>query len=96
MSEIGRRQESILLLDVGTCATKAVLLDLVDGQYRPVATAQAPSTVAAPWRDLSLGALQAISRLEEICGWTLLGERETPELAPVASTERYLRRERRS
>ena len=90
MSEIRRRQESILLLDVGTCATKAVLLDLVDGQYRPVATAQAPSTVAAPWQDLSLGALQALSRLEEICGRTLLGERASSDLAPAARAERYL------
>jgi hypothetical protein len=90
MSEIRRRQESILLLDVGTCATKAVLLDLVEGQYRSVATGLASSTVAAPWQDLSLGALQAISRLEAICGRTLLGERETSDLAAAAGTERYL------
>jgi hypothetical protein len=73
MSEIQRKQESILLLDVGTCNTKAVLLDLVEEQYRLVATAQAPSTVHEPWQDLSLGAVEAIARLEEVCGRTLLG-----------------------
>jgi uncharacterized protein (TIGR01319 family) len=72
MSEIRQRQESILLLDLGTCNTKAVLLDLVEGQYGPVATAQAPSTARDPWQNLSIGAVEAISRLEEICGRTLL------------------------
>ena len=78
MSEVRQRQESILLLDLGTCSTKVVLLDLVEEQYRAVATAQAPSTVYEPWQDISLGAVAAISRLEQICGRTLLGGRESP------------------
>lgn len=76
MSEIRQGQESILLLDLGTCNTKAVLLDVVEGLYGPVATAQAPSTAQEPWQDLALGAVEAISRLEQICGRTLLSDEE--------------------
>jgi hypothetical protein len=76
MSDIRQRQESILLLDLGACATKAVLLDLVEGLYGLVATAQAPSTARAPWQNLTFGAVDAISRLEQVCGRTLLSEVE--------------------
>ena len=89
MSEIGQRQESILLLDLGTCTTKAVLLDVVEGQYGLVATAQAPSTARDPWQNLSYGAVEAISRLEEICGRTLLGEAEPDDADGAAPVERH-------
>lgn len=79
-----------MLLDLGTCSTKVVLLDVVEGQYRAVATAQAPSTVGDPWQDLSLGAVAAISRLEEVCGRCLLGERAPSGLEQRSAAELYL------
>jgi hypothetical protein len=90
MSEIQRKQESILVLDLGACNTKAVLLDLVEEQYRPVATAQVPSTALEPWRNLSFGAVEAVSRLEEICGRVLLCDKEPSEEEQHRSAARQL------
>ena len=39
--------ETLLAVDVGTVNTRASIFDVVDGRYRLVATAKAPSTAAA-------------------------------------------------
>src|SRR5512139_922173 len=66
--------DSLLAIDVGTTATRAALFDVVDGHYRFIASGQAPSTAAAPFRDIGEGVHQAIDNLQTITGRTLLGD----------------------
>lgn len=60
--------ESVLALDVGSVHTRALLFDLVDGQYRFVAAGAAPTTSGSPFHDVGEGVQQAVARLEEVTG----------------------------
>jgi hypothetical protein len=59
---------SILVADCGTVFTKVSLLGLVEGQYRLMARGEAPTTVAAPYQDITKGVIQAINEIELITG----------------------------
>lgn len=63
---------SLLALDVGAANTRAVLFDVVEGEYRFIASGSAPSTVEAPFKDVSEGARNAIENLQAVLGKTLL------------------------
>lgn len=67
------QNESILAIEVGTAVTRAVLFDVVEGQYRFVASGKAPSTAESPFRDIGIGVREAITALQEVTGSTLLG-----------------------
>jgi hypothetical protein len=60
--------ESILAIEVGSVQTRALLLDVVEGQYRFIAAGVSPNTVQAPFNDLSEGVHRAILNLQEISG----------------------------
>jgi hypothetical protein len=77
------QNESILAIDVGAAMTRVVLFDVVEGQYRFVASAQAPSTAEAPFKDIGLGVRQAITNLQNITGAALLGEQDNNLIAPA-------------
>ena len=64
--------ESVLVADIGDAMTTICLFDIVDGAYRLISRAQSPTTSRAPWLDTSIGMRQAISRLSEITGRSLL------------------------
>ena len=66
--------DSLLAVDVGTVTTRAVLFDVVEGYYRFIASGHAPSTAAAPFKDLSEGVHHAIEDLQRITGHKFLGE----------------------
>ncbi|MBL8061865.1 MAG: glutamate mutase L [Anaerolineales bacterium] len=57
---------SLLAIDVGAANTRAVLFDVIEGEYRFVASGSAPSTAEAPIRDVSEGARNAIEHLQSI------------------------------
>jgi hypothetical protein len=76
------QNESILALDVGTAVTRAVLFDVVEGQYRFVASAQAPTTAEAPFKDVGIGVREAITGLQNTLGTTLLGPNDNNLIAP--------------
>ena len=63
---------SLLAIDVGAANTRAVLFDVVEGEYRFVASGSAPSTAEAPFKDVSEGARNAIVNLQTILGKNLL------------------------
>ena len=52
--------ESVLAIEVGAAVTRVVLFDVVEGQYRFVASGQAPSTAEAPFLDIGIGVREAI------------------------------------
>ena len=63
---------SILAVDVGAANTRAVMFDVVEGEYRFVASGVAPSTAEAPFKDVSEGVRNAIVNLQAVLGKTLL------------------------
>jgi hypothetical protein len=77
------QNESILAIDVGAAATRAVLFDVVEGQYRFVASGQAPSTAEAPFKDIGIGVREAILNLQKVTGATLLGPHDNNLIAPA-------------
>ncbi len=68
------QDSSLLAVNVGASSTRAVLFDVVEGQYRFIASGQAPSTAEAPFKDVSLGVHQAIANLQKITGKTFLDQ----------------------
>lgn len=66
---------SLLAVDVGAAATHAALFDVVENEYRFVASGQAPSTAEAPYKDVSEGVRNAIASLQAIIGHPLLDDK---------------------
>lgn len=64
--------ESLLAVDVGAANTRAVFFDVVEGEYRFVASGHAPSTAEAPYKDVSEGVRNAITGLQSVIGRPLL------------------------
>ncbi|HEY9075879.1 MAG TPA: glutamate mutase L [Anaerolineaceae bacterium] len=78
--------ESVLALDIGSIFTRAILFDVVDGQYRFIASGTAPSTANAPFCDISEGMHTALTNLEQVTGQTLLDDR-SQLILPTRSTD---------
>ncbi|NWG35252.1 MAG: glutamate mutase L [Chloroflexi bacterium] len=68
------QNESVLAIEIGAAVTRAVLFDVVEGQYRFVASGKAPSTAETPFRNIGIGVRAAIGVLQEITGSRLLGQ----------------------
>jgi len=66
--------DSLLAVDVGTVTTRAILFDAVEGHYRFVASGQAASTAAAPFKDVKEGVRQAIESLQGVIGRRFLSD----------------------
>src|SRR5215211_4339769 len=77
------QNESVLAIDVGATTTRAVLFDVVEGQYRFVASGQAPSTAEMPFKDVGIGVREAITHLQNVTGTTLLGAQDHNLIAPA-------------
>jgi hypothetical protein len=73
-----------LAVDVGNVHTRAILFDVVDGQYRLVATGRVPSTSGAPLFDVSEGVRNVLDELKRISGRSFIDESENL-IMPVAS-----------
>jgi hypothetical protein len=67
---------SLLIADCGAVFTKVSLFGLVEGQYRLMARAEAPSTLKPPQEDISEGIIQAINVVEFITGRRFLAEKQ--------------------
>lgn len=63
---------SILATDCGSTTTKAILIELADGAYRLRVRGEAPTTVEAPYEDVTVGVLNAVREVEELSGRTLI------------------------
>ena len=60
--------KSILATDCGSTTTKAVLIEHVSGEYRLTYRGEAPTTVEAPFEDVTRGVLNAVMEIEELSG----------------------------
>lgn len=74
----------IIATDCGSTTTKAILIEKVGDAYRQTYRGEAPTTVEAPFEDVTRGVLNAIAEVEELSGRKILdGERIiTPNRAP--------------
>ena len=66
--------EIMLATDCGSTTTKARLFRKVKGEYRFICTGEAPTTVEAPYEDVTMGVRNAVREVEELAGMKLLTE----------------------
>ena len=67
---------TVLVTDCGSTTTKAILIERKGDEYRQTFRGEAPTTVEAPFEDVTRGVLNAIAEVEEVSGRTILdGER---------------------
>ena len=84
---------SILATDCGSTTTKAILIEKVNGEFRLVSRGEAPTTVEAPFDDVTVGVTNAVRELEELTGKTLIGPDEkvlTPAQDAKTGVDLYL------
>ncbi len=63
---------SVLATDCGSTTTKAILIEKQGDEYRLVTRGEAPTTVEAPFEDVTKGVLNAVAEVEELRGRKLL------------------------
>ena len=61
-----------LVTDVGSTTTKARLFHKRNGEWRFLIAGEAPTTVEAPYEDVTLGVRNAVREVEELTGHKLL------------------------
>ncbi|HHW99576.1 MAG TPA: methylaspartate mutase [Firmicutes bacterium] len=87
--------KSIIATDCGSTTTKAILIEEVDGVFRLIARGEAPTTVEAPFEDVTIGVRNAIRELEELVGKKFLQDSQergvmTPRTDPKTGVDLYL------
>jgi hypothetical protein len=65
---------SILATDCGSTTTKAILIEKREEGYRLIVRGEAPTTVEAPFEDVTRGVLNAVKEIEELATENLAGE----------------------
>ena len=64
----------ILATDCGSTTTKAILIEKKGDEYRLIVRGEAPTTVEAPFEDVTMGVLNAVGEVEDLTGRKLLDE----------------------
>lgn len=64
--------EVIIATDCGSTTTKAILIEKKGDTYRQTFRGEAPTTVEAPFEDVTKGVLNAITEVEELSGRRIL------------------------
>lgn len=62
----------IVATDCGSTTTKAILIEKIGDEYRQTYRGEAPTTVEAPFEDVTRGVLNAIAEIEELSGRKIL------------------------
>ena len=81
----------IIATDCGSTTTKAILIEKKDGEYRQTFRGESPTTVEAPFEDVTRGVLNAFAEVEELSGRKILdGEKIiTPQTETSAWTSTF-------
>ena len=64
--------KTILATDCGSTTTKAILIEHINGEYRLTHRGEAPTTVEAPFEDVTRGVLNAVMEIEELSCRTII------------------------
>jgi uncharacterized protein (TIGR01319 family) len=89
MSEV----RSILATDCGSTTTKAILIEKRGSEYRLIVRGEAPTTVEAPFDDVTVGVINAVREVEELSGKRLIspeGKILTPAQDEKTGVDLYL------
>lgn len=62
----------IIATDCGSTTTKAILIEKIGDEYRQTYRGEAPTTVEAPFEDVTRGVLNACAEVEELSGRKIL------------------------
>ena len=76
----------ILATDCGSTTTKAILIQKVDGVYRQTHRGEAPTTVEAPFADVTMGVVNAVTEIQELAGRRLIDD-QGQIIRPATETE---------
>ena len=68
------RLKTILATDCGSTTTKAILIEFVKDEYRLTFRGEAPTTVEAPFEDVTRGILNAVMEIEELSGRKIIDD----------------------
>ena len=68
--------KTILATDCGSTTTKAILIEYKDSEYRLTYRGEAPTTVEAPFEDVTRGVLNAVMEIEELSGRQIISDEE--------------------
>ena len=81
----------IIATDCGSTTTKAILIERLEEGYRQTFRGEAPTTVEAPFEDVTRGVLNAIQEVEELSGRRILdGERIVTPAADGGGVDIYI------
>ena len=72
LSKIDRPLNVIVATDCGSTTTKAILIEKVGDEYRQTFRGESPTTVEAPFEDVTRGVLNAMTEIEELSGRRIL------------------------
>src|SRR5205823_10670266 len=87
----GATLQTIVATDCGSATTKAILIEKVGDTYRQTHRGEAPTTVEAPFEDVTRGVLNAIQEVEELSGRKILdGERIVTPAAGDTGVDIYI------
>ena len=87
------RVTTILATDCGSTTTKAILIEKKDGGFRLTSRGEAPTTVEAPYDDVTVGVVNAAREVEELTGRSIIGDDgliKTPSTGPSDGVDLYL------
>lgn len=73
------KKERIIITDIGSTTTKALLLKKNAENYELIDIRNSPTTVEQPYEDVCMGIYQSIKHLEQAGGETILSSESTPE-----------------
>ena len=66
--------KTILATDCGSTTTKAILIERIENEYRLSYRGEAPTTVEAPFEDVTKGVLNAVMEIEELSNRKILND----------------------
>src|SRR4030042_1344561 len=66
----------IVATDCGSTTTKCILIEKKEEGYRQTYRGEAPTTVEAPFEDVTKGVLNSIQEVEELSGRKILDEND--------------------
>ncbi len=68
------KMQYILATDVGSTTTKARLFGIKKGEWRYIESGETPTTVEAPFEDVTRGVMNAVREIEDLTGLQILSE----------------------
>ncbi len=69
-----KQAQSILATDCGSTTTKAILIEKQGAEYRLIARGEAPTTVEAPFDDVTVGVRNAAAEVEDLTGRKIVAD----------------------